>query len=244
MKLFLPTVVCILLASQSALSQKIEVSRSNKTIAVTVTDSATMEADTAILELETYSYGASEDDAYVNCVARANKILDVITSAGVAKQNIETKEVAITQVRVDPKERATWPNEKRFSARQRWSITVSAEQAQGVVDLAMQNGATQIGKVDWQVKDGLALEAKAREVALAHARAVAAEMAKGLGANLGELVYGSNTAPPPDEEGAFESAVGGVLGGVIGGTGTRPRLKLFPEKVTQSVTVHAVFSIN
>ena len=107
MKLFLPTAVCILLVSQSALAQKIEVSRSNKTIAVTVTDSASMEADTAILELAAYSYGASEDDAFVNSVARANKILDAITATGVPKQNIETKYVDVTEVQVDPKERAT-----------------------------------------------------------------------------------------------------------------------------------------
>jgi len=37
----------------------------------------------------------------------------------------------------------------------------------------------------------------------------------------------------------------GLLGGVIGAIeANRPKLKLFPEKVTQSVTVHAVFSIS
>jgi uncharacterized protein YggE len=242
MKLFLPAAVGLLLAAQLAAAQKIEVSRSNKTISVTVTDSASMEADMATLELGASSYGASEDDAYVTSVARANKILNAITAAGVANQNIETKYVEVNEVQVDPKDLPMWPRDRRFLARQGWSIKVSAEQAQAILDLAMQNGASQIGKVDWEVKDDLALEAKAREVALAHARAVASEMAKGLGANLGALVYASNTAPPPGDE---EGIAGGVLGGVIGGIGgERAKLKLFPEKVTESVTVHAVFSLN
>jgi uncharacterized protein YggE len=49
--------------------------------------------------------------------------------------------------------------------------------------------------VEWSVADPLALQAKAGGAALAKAKSIADQMAKGLGARLGELVYASNRAP-------------------------------------------------
>jgi uncharacterized protein len=56
-------------------------------------------------------------------------------------------------------------------------------------------GANDIDDVEWKVADPVALEAKARGAALAKARSIAEQMAKGLAIRLGDLVYASN-APP------------------------------------------------
>jgi uncharacterized protein YggE len=116
---------------------------------------------------------------------------------------------------------------------------VSVAQAQSVLSLAVKSGANEVEDVDWQVKDPVGLEAKASGAALTKARAMADQMVKGLGSKIGDLLYASNTARRrkgwPFE---METSTASV----------RPirqelEVKLFPKKVGQEATVHAIFAI-
>jgi uncharacterized protein YggE len=127
--------------------------------------------------------------------------------------------------------------QRQFQVTQSWSVKSSAKAAASVLDAAVQAGANQSGQIDWDVADPDALEAKAAESALKRAHAIADQMAKGLGTNLGPLIYASNQVaerPIPPMAMAMQAKV--MSGGVA-------PLAVSPQKVTRSATVYAVFAI-
>jgi uncharacterized protein YggE len=133
---------------------------------------------------------------------------------------------------------------RQFEATQSWKVSLLASQAQSVVDLGVRNGANEVGDAEWGVVDPVALQAKASGAALAKARAVAEQMAKGLGAKLGELVYASNRAPV----GRFwrdlsTTQLQTESADVVSRNEGTPKLTLFPQKVKGDATVYAVFAI-
>jgi len=101
-------------------------------------------------------------------------------------------------------------------------------------------GANEVEDVEWNVADPVALQAKAGGAALSKARAIADQMAKGLGTKLGELVYASNRAPVAK---MWRGMTVQTSAAMVGSTDKQPKLKLFPEKVKSDATVYAVFSI-
>jgi uncharacterized protein YggE len=131
--------------------------------------------------------------------------------------------------------------ERRFQAQQSWHVTVPASQAQTIVDLCVNAGANEVDDVQWNVADPVALQAKAGSLALSKARAIAEQMAKGLGTKLGELVYASNHAPAARMLRGMQTVeVSASLGAL---PNSQLKLKLFPQKVKSDATVYAVFSI-
>jgi uncharacterized protein YggE len=132
--------------------------------------------------------------------------------------------------------------EWQFEAQQSWHVSVAVSRAQAVVDLAVRSGANDVADVEWSVADPLALQARASGAALAKARTIADQMAKGLGAKLGDLVYASNRAPVPKFLGYNYNAVDSGERSVLLEP-NRPKLTLFPQKVKSDATVYAVFAI-
>ena len=130
-----------------------------------------------------------------------------------------------------------------FEASQAWSVNVPVVQAQMIVALAVQSGANHVGDVDWDVLDPVALQAKASGAALAKARLVAEQMAKGLGAKLGELVYASNRAPMNRALRGLINTESAAISPMAPPSPPPPQLKLFPQKVKSEATVYAVFAI-
>jgi uncharacterized protein YggE len=130
---------------------------------------------------------------------------------------------------------------KLFAASQSWTITVTADRAQTVVDVALRAGANVLGALDWNVSDPKALQAKAGAAALAKAKSIAEQMAKGLNAKLGDLIYASNRAPIPVFAGSFDTAEASVMAAPP--PPPPPNLVLYPKKVKSDATVYAVFAI-
>ena len=237
----------LLFTSGSLLGQTVQVSQTNKTIAVTADDSVSVEADVAILTVGYHNYGLAERETYNNNVTVATRVVNALLKAGIPESAIRTNQ--LTEDYVQPE--ADWtPEDKRqrkFEAQQSWQITVPAKQAQKIVDLAMGSGANKLQNVSWQYSNLPELQAKAGGVALAKARMVAEQMAKGLNAKIGDLVYASNTAPILGDYSAWRGTASmtvntSVMSQVVKSVNV-PDLKLFPEKVRQSATVHAVFAI-
>ena len=82
------------------------------------------------------------------------------------------------------------------------------------------------------------MQAKASGAALAKAKAIAEQMAKGLGTKLGELVYASNRAPVARAF-RYSTTVNAEAASI---SNREPQLRLFPQKVKSEATVYAVFA--
>ena len=221
------------------LAQDIQVNRQNKTISVTADESATADAEVAVLAIGYHNYGLTQDAAFQENVRAAERITKALLDAKVPKANIETEKLRLARTEIDEKWTPDLKKERQFVAEQSWHVSVSAAEAQTVVDLAVRAGANDVDDVEWNVIDPVALQARASGAALAKARSIADQMAKGLGTKLGELVYASNRAPVAKMYRSAETVM--VSASLV--TEKQPKLTLFPQKVKTDATVYAIFSI-
>ena len=223
--------------------QDVQVSRENKTIAVTANAEVVVEPEFAVLQIGYHNYATAKDVAFEENVRTSTQILKALLDAGVAEQSIETEALSLHRTSSDEDRSSKAPQLQPFEARQLWTVVVSVSQAQTIVEVAVRAGANEVQDVNWSVSDPVALQAKAGAAALAKAQRVAEQMAKGLNAKLVGLVYASNTVPVPK---AWRHLWGGGGGGnsmsELRGY-PAPKLKLFPPKVREEATVHAVFAI-
>lgn len=232
----------VLVVAAICQSQDIQVNRQNKTIAVTADYTLTADAEVAELAIGYHNYAPTQETAFRENVRIADQIIQALLHAKIPSSSIETDKVRLDRVEIDEK----WPEEMKkqrvFVAQQSWHVAVSAAQAQSVVDLSVKAGANEVDDVDWNVADPVALQAKASGAALAKARSIAEQMAKGLGTKLGELVYASNRAPVPK---LWRGLTASTESAEVSTTAAEPepKLKLFPQKVKSDATVYAVFAI-
>jgi uncharacterized protein YggE len=231
----------LVLGTTLAFAQDIQVNRQNKTIAVTADDSVEADAEVAVLAIGYHNFGTSQEVAFQENVRVSNAISKALLDAGVPKDGIETDKLQLRRMEVDEKWTPEMKKERQFSAQESWKVTVSASQAQDIVDVAVKNGANEVEDVDWNVADPVALQARAGGAALAKARRIAEQMANGLNAKLGDLVYASNRAPVSKFFRQF--TLNTAMAEVGPKTQEKPKLKLFPQKVKSDATVYAVFAI-
>lgn len=220
-------------------AQEIQVNRQNKTIAVTAEESITADAEVAVLAIGYHNYAPTQDAAFQENIRSSNQITKSLLGTGIPKSNIETNKLRLARAEQGDKWTTEMKKDRQFEAQQSWSITLPVSQAQAVVDLAVRSGANEVEDVDWKVADPVALQAKAGGAALAKARAIAEQMAKGLGTKLGELVYASNRTPM--SRFSANEVVSTMATPVE--RERKPQLTLFPQQVKSEATVYAVFAI-
>jgi uncharacterized protein YggE len=237
--------LALLVAGTRELSaQQIQVSPTNRTIAVTTTENAERRADTAVVHIGYQLYGPSSD-AVTEAASRAsNAIVEAEKKLGVAPTAIESDGQSTGPVQ-DYQQNGLTPEEKenrKFQAQQSWTVKTSAADVAQVLAAAVAAGANQSGAVDWSVADEGSLTAEAAGKALKHAHEIADQMAAGLGAKLGPLIYASNESQDigmrpmmakTDQINAMSAPT--RIADV--------KLSLSPPMVTRSATVSAVFSI-
>jgi uncharacterized protein len=222
-------------------AQTIQVNKDNRTIAITATDSVIAMADTASVHVGFIAYGPDKDAAYSTGSGLSNAIVKSLTSAGVSADAIESENQSVAPVqdyqvdKLTPAERA----QRKFQVTQSWTVRANASDAAKILDLAVKAGANQSGQIDWSLKDANAPQAEAAAKALQRARIVAEQMAKGLNAKLGALIYASNEtqAEPPRplmRKMEMNSAVAAA---------PTPPLAINPRHIEKSATVYAVFAI-
>ena len=235
------TLLLLAFACVAASAQQIAVNKDNRTIAVTATDKATADADTAVVHIGFQVFAPDEKAAYALGSKTSNAITDALKKSGVPASAIESEAQNIA--RVQPYEIQNLPDaqkaERQFQVSQSWNVKTSAKNASTVLDTAVQAGANQSGQIEWTVADENALEAQAADSALKRARQIADQMAKGLGTSLGTLIYASNQVPErpvPLEQFARLNAA------PMAAAKVEP-LAISPQKVTRSATVYAVFAI-
>jgi len=241
MRRSLPVVLWCALGLLPAFGQQITVNRQNKTIAITADDTVSVDPEVATITVGYYDYAPTKEAAYEENIRVSNEVTKALLNGGVSKSAIETESVKLERVEPNEKWTAEERKAKQYQASQSWTITVAASRGQAVVDVALHAGANVLEGLDWNVSDPRALQAKAGAAALAKAKAIAEQMAKGLNAKLGDLVYASNRAPAPVFAGAFDTAEAMTVPAPP--PPPPPRLVLYPKKVRSDATVYAVFAI-
>jgi uncharacterized protein YggE len=227
-------------------AQTIQVSRDNKTIYVTSEGEAKAEPEIAILTLGYHAWSKTKDALYDETATVSEKVVGALIRAGAKKEMIRSDKTSLTHVEAEANWPADWKANRAFEAELRWKVTVPVKDAEGVVAIAIQAGATELDDVEWDVVDRTRLQAEASKNALGKARTVADSMALGLGTKLGALVYASNSAPIRSSNWPVFSNLdtsSASLSSVIG-TALPPKIiKLLPEKIKEKTTVYAVFAI-
>ena len=219
-------------------AQTIQVDRSNRTIAVTTTASASALADTAKISIGFQIFSPDAESAYEQGSHLSNAIVDALKKAGVLDKNIQSENQSLDRTQF-PDDDKTPPAERaarQFTLSQSWTVTTSANDAARILQAAIQAGANQSGNIDWDLSIRNALQAQAAEKALVHARAIATQMAAGLGTHLGPMLYASNQVPSQrffaaEHLGAPSPSPAAVA------------LAILPQRVEEFATVYAVFAI-
>jgi uncharacterized protein YggE len=224
-------------------AQQITVSKDNRNIAVTTSADASAEADTVTVQIGFIEYGADQDSAYAAGSKTSNAIAAALKAAGIPQDAIQSESQSITPVQQytnqdwTPAEKA----ERKFQVQQGWSVKTAAGNGARVLDVAIKAGANQSGQMTWSVQDEDGLQAKAAKLALGRARMIAQQMAGGLNASLGPLVYASNEAPSRGPQPLMMRSEG-MMAAAPMAQKVEP-LSVSAHKVNTSATVYAVFSI-
>jgi uncharacterized protein len=224
-------------------AQQILVNKDNRTIAVTTSAEATAPPDTVSVQLGFVAYGVDQQTAYANGSRISNAIAAALKAAGIPADAIESQSQGISPVPQytnqdwTPAEKA----ERKFQVQQSWTVKTAAANGSKVLDVAVKAGANQSGGMNWSVADQDALQAKAAKLALDRARAIARQMAEGLSATLGPLVYASNEAPQREPQ-PFMRALNAPAPMASAKQEVEP-LSVSAPKVTATATVYAVFSL-
>jgi uncharacterized protein YggE len=238
----------LFMATVTLFGQHVEINSQNKTIAISADSSATADPEIAVLHIGYYNFGRTKEQAYKENIEASAAVIKKLRDIGVSASQIESSDFSLDRLELNTNWSAEVKQERQFKAHQSWKITAPVSKAEVILDAAVAAGANESSEPDWQVANPSDLQAKASAAALAKARKVAEEMATGLGAKLGKLVYASNKAGTIEE--LDDSVLGGQpgggafrAGGGVGGYVPEPKLKLFPKKVKEDATVLAVFSI-
>lgn len=227
-------------AGAAQVSQTLGISKDNRTITVTATDSAFAMADQAVVHVGYQAYGEDEASAYAEGSRRSNAITDALRAAGVPADAVESDDQNLQPLNeYELKNEPAALKNMRFRITQSWSVRTEPGSAAKVLDTAVKAGANQSGSINWEMKDASMLEASASAKALAHAQAIAARMAEGLHIKVGPLLYASNQA---QETVVRPMMAMRALAGPAAQAKVQP-LSISSRKVERSATVFAIFSI-
>ena len=221
-----------------ASAQTIQVNKENRTISVTATEHVTTMADVAVVHVGFLVYGRDKDAAYNAGTQTSGAIIHALGQAGISADAIESDSQGLAPVQNFQVERLT-PAEianRRYQVQQSWLVRTTPAEAAHVLDLAVLAGANQSGQIDWALKDESAAGADAAARALQRARSVANQMAQGLNARLGELLYASNESE--------SSAVRPVpMMAMHREADASKTLAISPRRIEKTATVRAIFAI-
>jgi uncharacterized protein YggE len=220
--------------------QGITVSKDNRTIAITATDSVTAMADVATVHVGFVVYGIDHDSAYAAGSKASNAIIGALKSASVPSDAIESENQNLAEVQayqlnqVSDAEKA----KRKWVLSQSWTVRTDAADAARVLDIAVKAGANQSGAIDWSLKDENAPQAQAAGKALQRARTVAEEMARGLNVKLGVLIFASN-----ETQAAPVRPVMRAMAMAAAPAAPPPPLAINARQIEKTATVYAVFAI-
>lgn len=228
-------------AVTAATAQTIQVNHGNRTIEVTASATVSEMANVAVLHIGYQVYGPTSKAAYAKASESSNAIADALKQAGVPKDQIHSQDQLASEnpnwddTTLTVEQRA----QQRYLAKQTWTVKLPAKDAARILNLAVEAGANNSGGIDWKLADSNTLQAEAAAKALAHCRQIAAAMAKGLGVTLGPLLYANNQYAQ-----VWHRPMNYVMSAFGNGQGVAPKpLSISPQRISQTASIHAIFSI-
>jgi hypothetical protein len=236
--------VCLLLAAAAtqlaAQTPTLKVDKDNRTIAITATDKATADAETAVVHIGFQLFAPDSDTAYANGSRVSNAIISSLKQAGVPEKAIQSENQNLHPNNFfNDKDSAQDRLKKQFVLEQSWTVETSAKEAASILHRAVTAGANNSGAIEWNVADRKELQAQAAANALTRAQAIAAQMAKGLGVKLAGLIYASNQVP---ETGPRPIMFARAAMPAPPSPPSAP-LAIAPTRIEENATVYAVFAI-
>lgn len=217
-------------AAQQASQPQLKIDSANRTLTVTASDSITVDPDVAILHIGFETEPASAKEVYANGAQTSNAIIDALKQAGVPESAIHSESQYLERDYSVPKSH-------KFILTEQWTVKTTPKRAAELLDVAVTAGANSSGQIEWTVSDERGLENEALDKAAARAKAAAAELAKGMGVQLGALIYVSNeTSRPVTPLIAYQRFA------VPAKAAPQP-LAVEPQKVTRSASIYAVYAI-
>lgn len=208
----------------------LKIDSTNRTISVTATESVSVEPEVAVLHIGFETAPTDAKSAYAAGSRTSNAIIAALKQAGVAEGDIRSQSQYLSPD-------YTVPKLHKYKLQQQWTVRCTPARAAEILDIAIDAGATSSGAIEWNVKDEKALENQALDKAAARVKENAAALARGLGVQLGRLVYASNQVS------------GGIMPAPMMRTfamkaaDTNAPLAVEPQKVSREATVYAVFAI-
>lgn len=219
-------------AQQSNFMQ-LKVDASNRTIAVAADATISVDPNLAILHIGFVTQPKDAKSCYADGAKTSNVIITAIKAAGIPESDIHSEGQRIS---------AFDAKQHKFQLSEEWSVRVPPERAAEILDLAVNNGATDSGDIEWTVKDPKALEDQVLKAAAERAKTRALAIADGLDVKLDKIVYASNQLSSSrsitynrDDMMMARSAQSSVV--------SAPSLAIEPHKVEREANVYAVFSI-
>lgn len=213
-------------AAQQAGQPQLKIDSNNRTLTVSASDSVTAEPDVAILHIGFETQPASAKDAYASGAQTSNAIIGALKQDGVSESAIHSESQYLQRDYSVPKSH-------KFILAEQWTVKTTPKRAAELLDVAITAGANSSGQIEWTVSDERALENQALDKTAARARADAAELAKGMGVQLGRLIYVSNeTSRPVMPLAAYQRVAVKAAA-----------LAIEPQKVTRSASIYAVYAI-
>jgi len=176
--------------AQTAENPSIQINKDNRTISISATDHAEADPDVADLHVGFTVYGPTLQEAYKAASESSNGITKAMLDAGATRPEIQSQSQRVS--RLSDYEIKTQKGMK-FSVQQSWTVSVDPKNAALILDAAVQAGANQSGDINWRMKNSITLDSEAIRLATEHARALAAELAKGMGVTLGKALYATNS---------------------------------------------------
>ncbi len=234
----------LLCVASAAFPQSNEISRQNRTVEISATESISAPAEVADITIACLTHGQTHDQAYQENLRIADRVVKALLGSGLGKESIvgSTIELRENTSQDSGNKSSNAVNPRRFAAEQTWKVHVPVNEAQNVVDLAVRAGANGIEDVSWDVRDPEGLETKARIAALEKARVTAAEIARGLGGKLGEPLYAANALFGMMSVLSRQTETSNAS--VSSSSEPTFSLRLFPEKVQKTAVVRVVYALD
>jgi uncharacterized protein len=173
-------------------------------ITVTAVGSVKAVPDRAQLSFAVTTEGATAKEASRANAARMTELIDALKAAGVGSQDIQTQSVSVSR-RHSP----TGAQLPGYTAENTVSVKVASNRAGAIVDLAVENGATNASGPTFDVSDREALYRDALGAAVREARKKAEAIADAGGVAVGDVtrvVEGASAEPPMYLEAAARAA--------------------------------------
>lgn len=164
-----------------------------------------IEPDTATVVLGVNIINASLSEAQAQATERMTAILEVVTDAGIAEEDVQTVNYSINLVQeYDNQGNATRVVEYQVSNQVNVKVR-DLDELGTLLDAVVTAGANSIYGISFSVDDPSEAASQARRLAVEDARAKADEMADALGMRVGRVVTVTESFAPPPTPQVFES---------------------------------------